>query len=81
VAGMIDTFQSMALFGAGDPKLVSAGISLALVATELGLLVAIPVLLLHSWLSSKSNRLIQMLEEELVGIVAEREAKAHGVHP
>jgi len=81
VAGMIDTFQSMALFGAGDPKLVSGGISLALVATELGLLVAIPVLLLHSWLSSKSNRLIQMLEEELTGLVAEREAKTHGVHP
>ncbi len=80
VAGMIDTFQSMALFGAGDPKLVSAGISLALVATELGLLVAIPVLLLHSWLSSKSNRLLQMLEEDLAGIVAEREAKAHAVH-
>lgn len=81
VAGMIDTFQSMTLFGAGDPKLVSAGISLALVATELGLLVAIPVLLLHSWLSSKSNRLIQMLEEDLAGIVAQREAQAHGVHP
>ncbi len=81
VAGMIDTFQSMTLFGARDPKLVSAGISLALVATELGLLVAIPILLLHSWLSSKCNRLIQMLEEELAGIVAEREAKAHGVHP
>ncbi|OOO02071.1 MAG: hypothetical protein USCGTAYLOR_01707 [Chromatiales bacterium USCg_Taylor] len=44
VAGMIETFQAMTLFGAGDPKLVAGGISLALVATELGLLVAIPIL-------------------------------------
>lgn len=75
VAGMIDTFQSMSLFGAGDPKLVSGGISLALVATELGLLVAIPVLLLHSWLHSSSNRLIQVLEEEVASLVARRETR------
>ncbi|MFH0342093.1 MAG: MotA/TolQ/ExbB proton channel family protein [Chromatiales bacterium] len=75
VAGMIDTFESMALFGAGDPKLVSGGISLALVATELGLLVAIPILLLHSWLHSSSNRLIQVLEEEVASLVASREAR------
>ena len=78
VAGMIDTFQSMSLFGAGDPKLVSGGISLALVATELGLLVAIPILLLHSWLHSSSNRLIQVLEEEVASLVARREEPSHG---
>lgn len=77
VAGMIDTFESMALFGAGDPKLVSAGISLALVATELGLLVAIPILLLHSWLHSSSNRLIQVLEEEVAVLVARREEERY----
>lgn len=77
VAGMIETFESMALFGAGDPKLVSAGISLALVATELGLLVAIPILLLHSWLHSSSNRLIQVLEEEVAALVAKREEERY----
>lgn len=77
VAGMIETFESMALFGAGDPKLVSAGISLALVATELGLVVAIPILLLHSWLHSSSNRLIHVLEEEVASLVARREEQLH----
>ncbi|MGH8614739.1 MAG: MotA/TolQ/ExbB proton channel family protein [Gammaproteobacteria bacterium] len=79
VVGMIDTFQSMSLFGAGDPKLVSGGISLALVATELGLVVAIPILLLHSWLHGLSNRLIQSLEEEVAALVSKREEQLHGV--
>ena len=76
VAGMIETFQAMTLFGAGDPKLVAGGISLALVATELGLLVAIPILLLHSWLYGTSNRLMHSLDEEVAAIVARREAHA-----
>ncbi len=78
VAGMIETFQSMTLFGAGDPKLVAGGISLALVATELGLLVAIPILLLHSWLHGTSTRLLHTLEEEIAAIVARRETHAAG---
>jgi len=67
---MIETFQSITLFGTGDPKLMSGGISQALVTTELGLAVAIPILLIHSALSSKSNRLIQILDEESAAIVA-----------
>jgi biopolymer transport protein ExbB len=74
VAGMIETFQSMTLFGAGDPKLVAGGISMALVATELGLLVAIPILLLHSWLHGTSNALMHSLDEEVAAIVARRDA-------
>jgi len=70
VSGMIETFQSITLFGTGDPKLMSGGISQALVTTELGLAVAIPMLLIHSALSSKSNRLIQILDEESAAIVA-----------
>jgi biopolymer transport protein ExbB len=79
VAGMIETFQSMTLFGAGDPKLVAGGISLALVATLLGLLVAIPILLLHSWLHGASNRLIHTLEEEIAGIIARREEQTNAL--
>jgi len=78
VAGMIETFQSMMLFGAGDPKIVSGGISLALVATELGLVVAIPILLLHGWLHGVSNQIIHLLEEEIAVIVARREEQIHG---
>jgi biopolymer transport protein ExbB len=51
VSGMIETFQMMTLFGAGDPSVVSGGISKALITTELGLVVAIPALILHALLS------------------------------
>lgn len=78
VSGMIETFQSITLFGTGDPKLMSGGISQALVTTELGLAVAIPLLLIHSGLSSKSNRLIQILDEESAAIVARHAEKQHG---
>lgn len=77
VSGMIETFQSITLFGTGDPKLMSGGISQALVTTELGLAVAIPLLLIHSGLSSKSNRLIQILDEESAAIVARNAEKQH----
>lgn len=53
VSGMIETFKLMTLFGAGDPAAVSGGISQALVTTELGLVVAIPALLLHALLSRR----------------------------
>ncbi|MGB0897647.1 MAG: MotA/TolQ/ExbB proton channel family protein [Psychrobium sp.] len=53
VSGMIETFKLMTLFGAGDASAVSGGISEALVTTELGLVVAIPALLMHALLSRK----------------------------
>ncbi|WP_417499757.1 MotA/TolQ/ExbB proton channel family protein [Methylophaga sp.] len=77
VSGMIETFQSITLFGTGDPKLMSGGISQALVTTELGLAVAIPLLLIHSGLSGKSNRLVQILDEESAAIVARNAEKQH----
>lgn len=51
VSGMIETFNMMNLFGSGDPAVVSGGISKALITTELGLIVAIPALILHALLS------------------------------
>jgi biopolymer transport protein ExbB len=80
VTGMIATFQAITLFGAGDPKLMADGISQALVTTVLGLTVAIPTLLLHSFVASMSKRVIHILEEQSAGIIAvhaEKEA-AHG---
>lgn len=50
VSGMIETFKLMTIFGSGDASAVSSGISEALVTTELGLVVAIPALLLHAFL-------------------------------
>jgi biopolymer transport protein ExbB len=61
VTGMIETFQSITLFGTGDPKLMSGGISQALVTTQLGLAVAIPLVLLHSLLTGQANRLVEKL--------------------
>jgi biopolymer transport protein ExbB len=78
VSGMIETFQSITLFGTGDPKLMSGGISQALVTTELGLAVAIPLLLIHSAISSKSNRLVQILDEESAAIVARNAERMNG---
>jgi len=57
VTGMIITFQAITLFGTGDPKLMAGGISQALVTTVLGLSVAIPIVLLHTLVNSRSKRL------------------------
>ena len=62
VVGMIATFQMITLFGTGDPRMMAGGISTALVTTVLGLVVAIPLTLFHSFLQGKSKALIQVLE-------------------
>ena len=71
VTGIIETFQSITLFGTGDPRVMSGGISQALVTTVMGLVAAIPLLLLHSFLSTKSNRLIHILDEKSAAFVAQ----------
>ena len=70
VTGIIETFQSITLYGTGDPRVMSGGISQALVTTVMGLLVAIPLLLFHGYLASKSNALIQILDEKSMAFVA-----------
>lgn len=77
VSGMIETFQAITLFGTGDPKLMSGGISIALVTTELGLIVAIPLVLLHSWLAGLAKSVLFILDEESIAQIAAREEKAH----
>jgi biopolymer transport protein ExbB len=72
VTGMIRTFQSIMLYGAGDPKLMAGGISEALVTTMLGLIVAIPLVFLHAWVTSSSKGVVEVLEEQAAGIVARR---------
>ncbi len=72
VTGMIETFQSITLFGSGDPRIMSGGISQALVTTELGLVVAIPVLLIHSFLNGQANRLVEVLEHHSTRLMAAR---------
>ncbi|PIV81510.1 biopolymer transporter ExbB [bacterium CG17_big_fil_post_rev_8_21_14_2_50_64_8] len=77
VTGMIDTFRVITLFGTSDPRLMSGGISEALTTTELGLAVAIPIMLLHAYISRRADHLIGEMEEkavQLTNIIQKRQA-------
>ncbi len=78
VIGMIVTFQQITLFGTGDPRMMASGISMALMTTVLGLVVAIPLTIIHSLLQSRSRALIQILEEQSAGIIARVAERRHG---
>ncbi len=77
VTGMIQTFQKITLFGTGDPKLMADGISQALVTTMLGLMAAIPLLLLYSLLASRSKAIVEVLDEQSAGLIAKRAEQRH----
>ncbi|ARU57875.1 MotA/TolQ/ExbB proton channel [Oleiphilus messinensis] len=68
VTGMIGTFQSITLFGTGDPKLMAGGISQALMTTVLGLSVAIPLLFGHSFIAAQARRLLQILQQKSLAL-------------
>jgi biopolymer transport protein ExbB len=75
VVGMIETFQMITLFGTGDPKLMAGGISQALMTTVMGLVVAIPLVLLYSLVAAKSRGLVEILEEQSAGMIARHSEK------
>lgn len=77
VTGMIDVFETMSLFGTGDPKLMAGGISQALVTTVLGLVAAIPCVFLHTMTNNRSRELIQILQERATGILARKAEEQH----
>jgi len=68
VTGMIDTFRVITLYGTGDPRMMSGGISEALITTELGLAVAIPIMLFHTFLSRRVDHLVGDMEEKAVAL-------------
>jgi len=70
VVGMIITFQSITESGSSDPKLMAAGISQAMIATVLGLGIAIPLLFANAWLTSMSKAILQVLDEQSTGLLA-----------
>ncbi|MEM6625359.1 MAG: MotA/TolQ/ExbB proton channel family protein [Pseudomonadota bacterium] len=72
VVGMIRTFTQITLVGTGDPKTMADGISQALVTTVEGLVAAVPLLLLHAFVSAQAKSVQQVLEEQAAGMVAER---------
>jgi biopolymer transport protein ExbB len=75
VTGMIETFDVITEFGTGDPKLLSGGISTALVTTELGLIVAIPVLVIGTILASWSSRIKDDIEKSALHLVNQYQNK------
>lgn len=75
VTGMIQVFQQITVYGAGDPTIMAGGISMALMTTVLGIVAAIPAILMHSWVKSKADRIIHIMEEQATGIIA-RKAEA-----
>ncbi|MCE9678273.1 MotA/TolQ/ExbB proton channel family protein [Shewanella sp. AS1] len=75
VTGMIATFQSIQLFGTGDPKLMAGGISMALMTTVQGLVAALPLMLMHAIVIARSKSVVQILEEQSAGIIAEHAEK------
>ena len=77
VTGMIKTFQVITLYGAGDPKMMAGGISQALMTTVLGLVVAIPMVLIHTLVSGQSRKIVNILQSQSAGIVAAHSEK-HG---
>jgi biopolymer transport protein ExbB len=77
VTGMIKTFQVITLYGAGDPKMMAGGISQALMTTVLGLVVAIPMVLLHTVVSGKSRKIVNILQSQSAGLVAQHSERTH----
>lgn len=78
VSGMIETFKMMTLFGSGDPEVVSGGIAKALVTTELGLVVAIPALILNAILSRRAKSYYNELEGFAILLSKVDEAESEG---
>ncbi|GAB3022434.1 MotA/TolQ/ExbB proton channel family protein [Bowmanella dokdonensis] len=70
VIGMIATFQTITLFGTGDPKVMAGSISMALVTTAQGIIAALPLILLHSIVAGRSKSIMHILDEQAAGIVA-----------
>jgi biopolymer transport protein ExbB len=71
VWGMILTFQSITESGSSDPKLMATGIGIAMIATVLGLFVAITLLFANALLNSLSRGIVQVLDEQSAGMLAE----------
>jgi len=69
VTGMISTFDIITEFGTGDPKLLSSGISIALVTTEVGLAVAIPALIFGNLLSGWAESIKDEMEKAALHVM------------
>jgi biopolymer transport protein ExbB len=78
VTGMISTFDIITEYGTGNPRLLSGGISVALITTQLGLIVAVPLVLAHAWATRAIERRQALLEEGRNAILA---VEPHSTEP
>ena len=72
VIGMIITFHAITASGSSDPKLMAHGIGQAMIATVLGLGIAIPLLFLNQGLTALSNGITQILDEQSQALLADQ---------
>ncbi|EGB14626.1 MotA/TolQ/ExbB proton channel [Pseudodesulfovibrio mercurii] len=70
VTGMIDSFQAVTVFGTANPRIMSSGISEALITTQAGLGVAIPAMLLHQFLKQRVQGLASDMEQQCAAFQA-----------
>jgi biopolymer transport protein ExbB len=70
VTGMIDSFQAVTVFGTANPRIMSSGISEALITTQAGLGVAIPAMLLHQFLKQRVQALSGDMEQQCAAVQA-----------
>ncbi len=80
IIGLIATFQGMGAFGGVDPAVMASGIAQALVTTLLGLVVAVPLLFMHAFLSAGAGAMVQTLEERSAGLLASSLSKVPAQH-
>src|SRR5690606_23342656 len=76
VIGMIITFKAITASGSSDPKLMAQGIGQAMIATVLGLGIAIPLLFINSGLAAMSRSITQILDEQSPSLLADRGSEA-----
>jgi biopolymer transport protein ExbB len=69
VTGMINLFEVITSYGTGDPKILAAGISEALITTEVGLIIAIPVMLIHNFLRNRADNIQAATEKHAMHIL------------
>lgn len=72
VTGMITVFQQITVYGAGDPTIMAGGISVALMTTVEGLVIAIPTIFMHTVVKSRADNIIHILEEQATGMIAQK---------
>ena len=79
VTGMIATFRVITRFGAGDPGLMAGGISEALVTTQLGLAVALPIIVIHHFLERRVDKVVGDMEEKGLALLAAQRPEEAGL--